>query len=129
MREFDSWRCALESGELISTGCSCSLETMLRSLESNAPRFNLLKYLHDVSMEEDIGTNNSRPSWVDEQRQWALEHLAPPSQGDVPILAGFVGGPDGLRILQHRRVYPVAHSIHPLILTQAVTTAQARRFR
>ena len=117
MREFDSWRCVLESGELISTGCFCSLETMLRSLESNAPRFNLLKYLHNVSTEEDLRAGKSQLSWISEQRQWALEHLAQPSQEDVPILAGLVGGPDGLRILQHRRVYPVAHAIRPLTST------------
>ncbi|KAL1695544.1 hypothetical protein GGG16DRAFT_121735 [Schizophyllum commune] len=85
-----------------------ALETMLRSLESNAPRFNLLKYLHDVSMEEDLSAEKPQLSWISEQRQWALEHLAPPSQEDVPILAGFVGGPDGLRILQHRRLTPIA---------------------
>ncbi|KAL1704972.1 hypothetical protein EV121DRAFT_204515 [Schizophyllum commune] len=85
-----------------------ALETMFRSLESNAPRFSLLQYLHDVSMEEDLSVEKPQLSWISEQRQWALDHLAPPSQKDVPILAGFVGGPDGLRILQRRRLKPVA---------------------
>ena len=80
----------------------CSFETTVRSLESNAPRFNLLKYLHDVSMEEDRGIDKPRPSWVAEQRQWGLDHLALPSQEDVQILADVVCGPDGLRILQDR---------------------------
>ncbi|KAL1680381.1 hypothetical protein EV122DRAFT_208022 [Schizophyllum commune] len=77
-----------------------ALETMLRSLESNAPRFNLLKYLHDVSMEEDIGADRPQLSWISEQRQWALDHLALPSEEDTPILAGVVCGNNGLRILQ-----------------------------
>ena len=80
----------------------CSFEMTVHSLETNAPRFNILKYLHDISMEEDLGTDKPRPSWVAEQRQWALDHLALPSQEDVPILAGFVCGPDGLRILQDK---------------------------
>ncbi|KAI5890593.1 uncharacterized protein SCHCODRAFT_01191142 [Schizophyllum commune H4-8] len=85
-----------------------AFETMVRSLETNAPRFNILKYLHDVSMEEDLSAEKPQLSWVAEQRQWALDHLVPPSHEDVPVLAGFVGGPDGLRILHHRRLKPVA---------------------
>ncbi|KAI4526233.1 hypothetical protein K525DRAFT_288525 [Schizophyllum commune Loenen D] len=103
-----------------------ALGTMLRSLESNAPRFNLLKYLHDVSMEEDLSVEKPQLSWISEQRQWVLDHLAPPSQEDVPILAGFVGGPDGLRILQHRRLKPVASADFLRSFAVAIWTEAAK---
>ncbi|KAL1736103.1 hypothetical protein EV714DRAFT_198757 [Schizophyllum commune] len=83
-----------------------ALETVLRSLESNAPRFNLLKYLHDVSMEEGLSAEKPQLSWISEQRQWALDHLALPSEEDTPILAGVVCGHNGPRILQDRRANP-----------------------
>ncbi|KAL1670115.1 hypothetical protein GGF50DRAFT_122817 [Schizophyllum commune] len=103
-----------------------ALGKMLRSLESNAPRFNLLKYLHDVSMEEDLSVEKPQLSWISEQRQWVLDHLAPPSQEDVPILAGFVGGLDGLRILQHRRLKPVASADFLRSFAVAIWTEAAK---
>ncbi|KAL1741386.1 hypothetical protein HDZ31DRAFT_45534 [Schizophyllum fasciatum] len=77
-----------------------ALERMLRALESNVARFQLLGHIDDACKGVDLDRDATIVLWLADQREWALEHLTAPSKEDIPILVKMINGPNGATLLR-----------------------------
>ena len=77
---------------------------MLRLLDSNAARFNFLHQLSEACADETLRSDATLPSWLAEQRTWALGHLTTVAKEDIPALVSIVKGVNGIALLRESYV-------------------------